>query len=671
MSGLSGKNKQEKNSSNLQLGHNGFEAFVAKHICDADACIWCESPQSESGSLSYDLLLTVLGSSPMAVALFSEDLFPLYWNQKFSSYFGSMEEDAAQCFMDKKGNLWRCVGKSVCTVKETKGEFSSECCKLSEHGTYEWFETQTKIIKAGNTTPFFLFVATDITHQKTAQISLKQTRDELEERVKERTTILAKLNNTLEEQIERSQRQQQALKESEEQFRNLFLNEYGVRFFWDASSFEIVEANIGAADFYGYELDLMAGQQLQAVTGMSLSSVQDRIEEVKRSGHVSFTALHRLHDETMRYVEVHFVLAKNKGRKLIYTVVADISERIEAERKAHEHQNNLKALMNATSDCALLVDPDGLIITMNHAAGEEFKCTGQPSRSVNLFSMLNDKVVSAWRGAFDAVLVMGMAEHIETDVNRCWTVSFYPVFTESLDISAVAIYAEDVTFEKRTSEQMKLLSKRVLSAQEDERKRIGRELHDSTAQTISGIKYLLESEVALMERGGQVSPQKLEKMIELLQGAIVELRHIIMALRPTILDDLGLISALRWLLNETSIMHPAFSFTGTFELSEQVFSELQKTVLFRVAQEAISNAAKHSQGSSVSLHIKQEAESCVLYVQDDGDGFSVETCSRDGVGLGSMRERIELANGTLDILSYTGQGTLVRAAVPLCSVKAK
>lgn len=478
--------------------------------------------------------------------------------------------------------------------------------------------------------------------------------------------LLAKLDAILKKQAEQSKQQQQALAESEERFKNIFLNKHGIRFLWDAETCCIEEANIGAAKFYGYALDTMAGRSVQQVTGMSSAAVYDRVEEVKRSGQASFTSLHRKAGGEMRYVEVHFVGAKDKNRRLIYSFTIDISERIEAERKVLEHKNNLKALMNSTSDCALLVDTSGQGITMNQAAHTKFNALDLAFSDINIFRALDKRVADVWHSAFDTVLAMGTAEHIETDGETCWSVSFYPVFTESLDISAVAIYAKDVTVEKRTAEQMKELSKRVLSAQESERKRIGRELHDSTAQTISGIKYMLESEVARMERGGKADSARLSKMIELLQGASAELRHIIMALRPTILDDLGLIAALRWLLNEAALMHSDISFSSTFDLSEHMISEFQKTVLFRVAQEALSNAIKHSQGDNVSLHIKQEAGSCVLYVQDNGKGFVVDACTKSGVGLGSMRERVELANGVLDILSVENEGTLVRAAVPVC-----
>ncbi|WP_066852404.1 PAS domain-containing sensor histidine kinase [Halodesulfovibrio spirochaetisodalis] len=637
----------------------------ARYICRAETPCCVDTAHRNQPVLPYELLITTLDMGPMAVALFTASCYPVYWNKKFEENFGSLEGIGPKELEEQRTSRWRCVGTYLCAVRDSQKEVCGECCKLTSNGTYEWFETRTQVLEFPNSEPMYLYVATEVTRQKTAQISLKQTRDELEERVKERTAILARLNNTLEEQVARSKQQQEALAESEERFRNLFLNKHGIRFLWDAETFCIEEANIGAAEFYGYEQDGMIGQSVQRVTGMSGAAVQDRIEEVKRSGHASFTSLHRQADGEMRYVEVHFISAKNKGRRLIYSFTIDISERIEAERKVHEHKNNLKTLMNSTSDCALLVAPDGQVITMNQAARQEFRCLDQPVEDVNIFTTLHESVVGAWRRAFEAVLIMGMAEHIETDVSRCFNVAFYPVFTESLDISAVAIYAEDVTYEKRTAEHLKLLSKRVLSAQEDERKRIGRELHDSTAQTLSGIKYMLESEVACMERGEAADSANLGKMIELLQGAIVELRHIIMALRPTVLDDLGLISALRWLLSEASTIHPAISFSSMFEVSEHVFTELQKTVLFRVAQEALANAVKHSQGTEITMHVKQEGESCVLYVQDNGRGFSVDACTKSGVGLGSMRERVELAHGMLDILSAEGEGALVRAAVPL------
>ena len=620
---------------------------------------------SSSTPLPYEVLIKILDAGPMAVALFSAQCEPLYWNKHFEEVFGSLCGVTAQQVTEEGSVIARCVGKELVQLRSTQNTVLGECCVVCKLGTYEWYETRTQLLDTGSEN-VFLYVATDITHQKAAQISLKQATDELEERVKERTTVLAQMNTALERQVEQTQKQQLALAESEERFRNIFFNHSGIRMLFDMDTLYIENANEGAAEFYGYSVGELLGRTLYEVSGMNPTAIYDRVEEVKRSGQVSFTALQREASGEMRYVEIHFVGQRDKGRRQVYAFIVDISERIEAERRAQEQQNHLTALMDSMHECAMLVDPSGEFITVNQSTVREFKRSQQELLECNLFELLPEDVIGTWREAFDSVLALGAPAHAETDVRRCWSLAFYPVFTESLDISAIAVYAKDITSEKRTSEHLRMLSKRVLSAQEDERKRIGRELHDSIAQTISGIKFMLEGEIGRMERGGIADLDRLGKMTELLQGAIVELRHIIMALRPTVLDDLGLISAIRWLVNEFSTIHPSLTFTTDFNVGDSNFNELQKIVLFRVAQEALANAVKHSGCENVLLHLQQEESTYVLYLQDDGKGFSDPSSRASGVGFGSMKERLELVSGHLDILSCAERGTVVRAAVPVC-----
>ncbi|MCG8529507.1 MAG: PAS domain S-box protein [Desulfovibrionales bacterium] len=620
---------------------------------------------STSPVLSYDLALSAMDASPAAMALFSADGAALYWNEKYTRYF-LKEKQLRHVDGHTLSQLHGSIRSLLDSCIERGTPETVESCVLSDHGTYIWLEATMQPLDTSDGVVRFLYTALDITYQKTLQISLKQNRDELEERVEERSAILARTNIALEKQIEQSQEQQHALAESEQRFRSIFLNDSGIRILFDMDSLHIVEANVGAADFYGFSTDTLLGMSFSELTGASISSVYDRIEDVKRFGQVSFTAMHHKSEGDVGYVEVHLVGLRNRGRRLVYSFVVDISDRIEVERKALEQQNHIKALMNSMTDCAMLVDTEGAFITVNEAAYQELLRSGEDPATNTLFDLLNEGVREQWRAAFHAVLELGMATHLETHHHRYWSVALYPVFTESLDVSAVAIYAKDVTQEKTTNEHLKLLSKKVLSAQEDERKRIGRELHDSTAQTISGIKFMLEGEVAKMERGGDVDTERLAKMIELLQGAIVELRHIIMALRPTVLDDLGLLAALRWLLEQAATIHRDIAFESSFELDEAYFTDLQKTVLFRVAQEALSNAVRHSEAKDVQIHVKREGQSCVLYVQDNGNGFSVENDLGSGVGLSSMKERVELVHGDLDILSLPHKGTVVRVAVPVC-----
>jgi signal transduction histidine kinase len=139
-----------------------------------------------------------------------------------------------------------------------------------------------------------------------------------------------------------------------------------------------------------------------------------------------------------------------------------------------------------------------------------------------------------------------------------------------------------------------------------------------------------------------------------------------MDLRPTVLDDLGLIAALRWLQQEMSQIH-SLTITSHLSLPENALSDVQKSVLFRVAQEALNNVIRHSGSDSARISLEQVGEECVMTVTDNGSGFDRLDNTRNGIGLDSMRERLELICGRLDIVTEKGIGTVVRAVVPLDS----
>ncbi|MFV0422405.1 PAS domain-containing protein [Oleidesulfovibrio sp.] len=352
--------------------------------------------------------------------------------------------------------------------------------------------------------------------------------------------------------------------------------------------------------------------------------------------------------------------------------VNDQLEREIAERKLNEelivrHRNHLEALMNALAEGALLLDTGGRIITMNITAAKLLgvnTTTGCGSVFFEYLETSSDPLV--WRDALHEVLESMMSTRFEVQAfGLDLDVTYYPVKGVAGWVTGVAVYIVDVTGQKEASRRMRRLSAQVLSAQEEERKRIGRELHDSTAQTLSGIKFMMEGERSRMEQANLDWPMdNLSRIIGYLQGAIVETRRIIMDLRPTVLDDLGLLAALRWLQQETGDMH-SLNITSHLAMSEAVLSESQKSVLFRIAQEALNNVARHSGSGSARIGLEQVGNECVLTITDNGKGFDCDGAYRAGIGLDSMRERLELVYGRLEIVSEPDIGTVVRAIVPL------
>jgi len=222
----------------------------------------------------------------------------------------------------------------------------------------------------------------------------------------------------------------------------------------------------------------------------------------------------------------------------------------------------------------------------------------------------------------------------------------------------------DVTWRKKTEEKLRSLSRRVISAQEVERKRIGHELHDGTGQTLSALKIMLEREVArLKEQHPELETERLENLAPLISDVIVEVRRILSNLRPSMLDDLGLLASLNWFCREFQVRYPQITVEAELDMDEDALDDAEKTVLFRIMQEAMHNVAKHSEADRVRVSLARENGMVELSICDNGQGFDLMAVNGHGVGLEGMRERLELVSGVFELTSAPGQGTRIRAAV--------
>ena len=210
------------------------------------------------------------------------------------------------------------------------------------------------------------------------------------------------------------------------------------------------------------------------------------------------------------------------------------------------------------------------------------------------------------------------------------------------------------------------LAKAVWQVQEDERRRLARELHDGIGQTLAALKNQLERLARKSE--GASAAAELRDAVDLAAGALDDTRELSRLLRPPVLDDLGLPAALSWLGRTVGHRFGLEVDVDAEEVAERPHTELE-TVLFRIAQEALTNAARHAEASRVTIRLRRTEGGLDLSVVDDGDGFDLGTLARaddrTGVGLRGMRDRVELFGGRLEIRSRPGGGTTVRAHLPL------
>ncbi|MHB1306676.1 MAG: sensor histidine kinase, partial [Limisphaerales bacterium] len=219
--------------------------------------------------------------------------------------------------------------------------------------------------------------------------------------------------------------------------------------------------------------------------------------------------------------------------------------------------------------------------------------------------------------------------------------------------------------------QLRHLSRRVLQAQENERGRISRELHDDIAQTLVGINVHLES----LSQESMITPRILKRRIartqRLVEKAVNIVHQFARDLRPTMLDDLGLIPALHAYLNDfTKQTRLQVAFTAAAGVEQ--LSIARRTALYRVAQSALTNVARHAEASRVKVILQLLPSAVGLEIHDDGKSFAVDQLSapkrRKRLGLVGMRERVEMVGGNFAVESAPGQGTTIRAQVPLIRV---
>jgi signal transduction histidine kinase len=212
--------------------------------------------------------------------------------------------------------------------------------------------------------------------------------------------------------------------------------------------------------------------------------------------------------------------------------------------------------------------------------------------------------------------------------------------------------------------RMRRLASLVITAQDEERSRIARELHDSTAQSLTAI--VLQLSAAARDARTPEIAERLSDVKEMAGLALEEVRTLSHRVHPRVLDDLGLVAAVRWLARQARDSADVEITVDALGDTERIPAQVA-SVLYRVAQEALTNAVRHAAPTSVALTVRADADTATLEVSDDGRGFDIAEAEarRPGMGLFSMRERVSLVDGRLDLTSAPGSGTRVVAKVPL------
>ena len=236
------------------------------------------------------------------------------------------------------------------------------------------------------------------------------------------------------------------------------------------------------------------------------------------------------------------------------------------------------------------------------------------------------------------------------------------VYAGRLEKSVQEKYYESLQAQR----ELKELSKRLVEAEERERRAISRELHDEVGQSLSALLIDVEN-LTEMSSEDAVFRQGLQKIKTLAENCVNEVRNMALLLRPSMLDDLGLVAALDWQAREVSKRTGMFVDTIDENVSNNLPEE-HKTCVYRIVQEALNNCSKHAYAKNVRIVVRQEPNHLRVSIEDDGKGFDASRVR--GLGLVGMNERVSHLGGVLKVESDPARGTRLRVDLPLPNVSA-
>jgi PAS domain S-box-containing protein len=357
-----------------------------------------------------------------------------------------------------------------------------------------------------------------------------------------------------------------------------------------------------------------------------------------------------------------------------------IGQEIARRQEAEEVQARLLNLISRTPNFIAIADIDGRLFYLNPAGrgmigigdGDIAHLTLTDCLAPEARRALVEEVMpaalrqGAWRGP--AALLTDDGRRVPTTqvVVANWNADGKPTGFSIVEQDMTA-WVESEAALRRSQEELQRLSSELLDVQERERRRIADDLHDVIGQSLSFIKLSIERAGQLIEQGEtQAAGEALKALTGKAKDALVEVRRVSMDLRPSTLDDLGILATLSWFFREFEATCRHIEVEKAIAVKEEHIPRPLKTTIFRILQEATANIVKHAGADRMRVGLSHLGDVLELSVEDNGQGFDPKQSGgeRLGLGLRSMRERTRLSGGTYSVESSIGQGTRILARWP-------
>jgi PAS domain S-box-containing protein len=529
----------------------------------------------------------------------------------------------------------------------------------------------------------------------------------------------AKLYEEAQREIAERKEAEEALRQSEGRYRTVVKQAAEGIFIVDIDTKFILETNAAYRDLLGYTAQDMLGLGLTLydVVAHDSESIDDNLRRiVEEKVHFIGERRHRRKDGSLVDVEIGSSVIPYGGGEALCVIVHDITER---KRSAERLQRSLDALLGLYEAGQILSSSlereeigSRLLEIASRVSNLTAAAISIPDENGELRIWRSSGLEGLWRQArFTPEALSARQKVLETrkyqavrlqqpeDADELQLVSLnLPLLVRGRVIGVLEAYGPEALMERQYEEtlislanqgasalenarlyaelaerenRLQDLIRKLITAQEEERRKVSYEVHDGLAQTAAGAHQLLQAFARQHPPTSDKGRKDLARALQLVQQTVGEARYVIADLRPTALDDFGLAAAVRLQVEKISNQGSQIDYEEA--LGDERLPPEVETALYRVAQEALTNVHKHAPSARVRISLRRLNDSVRLQVRDWGPGFNPEKITDGGgpgerLGLSSMRERMALLGGHLEVHSRPGEGTLVVAEIPSVQV---
>ncbi|RXK57536.1 PAS domain S-box protein [Lacibacter luteus] len=491
--------------------------------------------------------------------------------------------------------------------------------------------------------------------------------------VKFRTASGETQANTIVRDITERRKAQEELHKSEEKYRNLIEQAGDGIIIFEADG-TILDVNESVSILLGYPKDAFTAFNLTDILDPDQIQVSPLRFDLLEKGE-SVVRQRRLKHRTGNFIETEI-----RGKRLHdgtnLAIIRDLTDRLQAQQQLQKEKDLLDSIINSLPGIFYFFDYEGRFIRWN----KQFEqVSGYSSAEIKKMTALDffegDDLVYMKKRVKD-VLSNKTADAEAAFVTKSGKKIPYFFTGAAIEVNNTACIVGmgvDITERKQVElevqdsyQQIRRLTNYLQNIREEERAHIAREIHDELGQQMT----VLKMDVAWMKKkmaGGDMAAvsEKMNEMLEILDGSVAAVRRIATELRPSLLDDIGLVAAIEWQIDVFS-KRTGIKINLVKSGKPLLLPDAYATGLFRILQESLTNITRHANANQVDIHLKNQNKEFILYIQDNGNGFDInEISGKKTLGLLGMRERSIAMGGTFTIQSKPGGGTEIEVRVPL------